>query len=71
MDHPSLQARGRTGCGLGDAASHIVFDIVMFRLPFFYTDNRGSRMTIQLLECMPMHRGEWPEIANRVMEPWR
>ena len=29
-------------CGLGDAASHIVFDNVMFYMPFFYTDISGG-----------------------------
>jgi len=41
MDHPSLSAREKIGYGLGDAASHIVFDNVMFYMPFFYTDIFG------------------------------
>jgi GPH family glycoside/pentoside/hexuronide:cation symporter len=41
MEHPQLSAREKTGYGLGDAASHIVFDNVMFYMPFFYTDIFG------------------------------
>lgn len=36
-----LSAREKIGYGLGDAASHIVFDNVMFYMPFFYTDVVG------------------------------
>ena len=41
MEHPQLSAREKIGYGLGDAASHIVFDNVMFYMPFFYTDIFG------------------------------
>ena len=41
MDTPSLSAREKIGYGLGDAASHIVFDNVMFYMAFFYTDVFG------------------------------
>jgi GPH family glycoside/pentoside/hexuronide:cation symporter len=37
----SLSAGEKIGYGLGDAASHIVFDNVMFYMPFFYTDVFG------------------------------
>ncbi len=36
-----LSAREKIGYGLGDAASHIVFDNVMFYMTFFYTDIFG------------------------------
>ncbi len=38
MDTTPLSAREKIGYGLGDAASHIVFDNVMFYMAFFYTD---------------------------------
>ena len=38
MDNTPLSAREKIGYGLGDAASHIVFDNVMFYMAFFYTD---------------------------------
>ncbi len=38
MATPTLSAREKIGYGLGDAASHIVFDNVMFYMAFFYTD---------------------------------
>jgi GPH family glycoside/pentoside/hexuronide:cation symporter len=41
MDTTPLSAREKIGYGLGDAASHIVFDNVMFYMPFFYTDIFG------------------------------
>ena len=41
MDTTLLSAREKIGYGLGDAASHIVFDNVMFYMPFFYTDIFG------------------------------
>jgi len=41
MDHPQLSIREKIGYGLGDAASHIVFDNVMFYMMFFYTDIFG------------------------------
>jgi glycoside/pentoside/hexuronide:cation symporter, GPH family len=41
MDTTPLSAREKIGYGLGDAASHIVFDNVMFYMPFFYTDVFG------------------------------
>ena len=41
MDTTPLTAREKIGYGLGDAASHIVFDNVMFYMPFFYTDIFG------------------------------
>jgi GPH family glycoside/pentoside/hexuronide:cation symporter len=41
MDTIRLSAREKIGYGLGDAASHIVFDNVMFYMPFFYTDVFG------------------------------
>jgi GPH family glycoside/pentoside/hexuronide:cation symporter len=41
MDSTPLSAREKIGYGLGDAASHIVFDNVMFYMPFFYTDIFG------------------------------
>jgi GPH family glycoside/pentoside/hexuronide:cation symporter len=41
MDHPALSVREKVGYGLGDAASHIVFDNVMFYMTFFYTDVFG------------------------------
>jgi glycoside/pentoside/hexuronide:cation symporter, GPH family len=41
MDTTPLTAREKIGYGLGDAASHIVFDNVMFYMPFFYTDVFG------------------------------
>jgi GPH family glycoside/pentoside/hexuronide:cation symporter len=41
MDNTPLSAREKIGYGLGDAASHIVFDNVMFYMPFFYTDIFG------------------------------
>jgi GPH family glycoside/pentoside/hexuronide:cation symporter len=41
MDNSPLSAREKIGYGLGDAASHIVFDNVMFYMMFFYTDIFG------------------------------
>ena len=41
MDNTPLSAREKIGYGLGDAASHIVFDNVMFYMMFFYTDIFG------------------------------
>jgi GPH family glycoside/pentoside/hexuronide:cation symporter len=41
MDLTPLSAREKIGYGLGDAASHIVFDNVMFYMMFFYTDIFG------------------------------
>jgi len=41
MDTTPLSAREKIGYGLGDAASHIVFDNVMFYMAFFYTDVFG------------------------------
>ncbi len=41
MDTTQLTAREKIGYGLGDAASHIVFDNVMYYMPFFYTDIFG------------------------------
>ena len=41
MDTTPLTTREKIGYGLGDAASHIVFDNVMFYMPFFYTDVFG------------------------------
>jgi len=38
METTALSAREKIGYGLGDAASHIVFDNVMFYMMFFYTD---------------------------------
>lgn len=38
MASTPLSAREKIGYGLGDAASHIVFDNVMFYMAFFYTD---------------------------------
>lgn len=38
MEPTPLSAREKIGYGLGDAASHIVFDNVMFYMAFFYTD---------------------------------
>lgn len=41
MSSPALSIREKIGYGLGDAASHIVFDNVMFYMAFFYTDVFG------------------------------
>jgi GPH family glycoside/pentoside/hexuronide:cation symporter len=41
MDTTRLSAWEKIGYGLGDAASHIVFDNVMIYMPFFYTDVFG------------------------------
>jgi GPH family glycoside/pentoside/hexuronide:cation symporter len=41
MNSAPLSAREKIGYGLGDAASHIVFDNVMFYMMFFYTDVFG------------------------------
>ena len=41
MENTALTAREKIGYGLGDAASHIVFDNVMFYMMFFYTDIYG------------------------------
>jgi len=41
MQAEGLSAREKVGYGLGDAASHIVFDNVMFYMMFFYTDIFG------------------------------
>lgn len=41
MENTPLSAREKIGYGLGDAASHIVFDNVMFYMMFFYTDVFG------------------------------
>ena len=41
MDKTALSAREKIGYGLGDAASHVVFDNVMFYMMFFYTDVFG------------------------------
>jgi GPH family glycoside/pentoside/hexuronide:cation symporter len=41
MPYVPLTAREKIGYGLGDAASHIVFDNVMFYMTFFYTDIFG------------------------------
>ncbi|PTY03821.1 MFS transporter [Opitutaceae bacterium EW11] len=41
MDPTPLPVREKIGYGLGDAASHIVFDNVMFYMMFFYTDVFG------------------------------
>ena len=41
MDNQALSVREKVGYGLGDAASHIVFDNVMFYMMFFYTDIFG------------------------------
>ena len=41
MDLTPLSAWEKIGYGLGDAASHIVFDNVMFYMMFFYTDIFG------------------------------
>ena len=41
MKHPPLSTKEKIGYGLGDAASHIVFDNVMFYMMFFYTDIFG------------------------------
>jgi GPH family glycoside/pentoside/hexuronide:cation symporter len=43
MDNTALTVREKVGYGLGDAASHIVFDNVMFYMMFFYTDVFGLR----------------------------
>jgi GPH family glycoside/pentoside/hexuronide:cation symporter len=43
MDTTPISAREKIGYGLGDAASHIVFDNVMFYMMFFYTDIFGLR----------------------------
>jgi GPH family glycoside/pentoside/hexuronide:cation symporter len=37
----ALSAREKIGYGLGDAASHVVFDNVMFYMMYFYTDVFG------------------------------
>lgn len=41
MSNHILSMREKIGYGLGDAASHIVFDNVMFYMMFFYTDIFG------------------------------
>lgn len=41
MSHHTLSIREKIGYGLGDAASHIVFDNVMLYMMFFYTDIFG------------------------------
>ncbi|HCD1257279.1 TPA: MFS transporter [Citrobacter amalonaticus] len=41
MNSQILSVREKVGYGLGDAASHIVFDNVMLYLMFFYTDIAG------------------------------
>ena len=41
MDNRALSVREKIGYGLGDAASHVVFDNVMFYMMFFYTDIFG------------------------------
>ncbi|MBW7984264.1 glycoside-pentoside-hexuronide family transporter [Enterobacillus tribolii] len=41
MNHHILSRREKIGYGLGDAASHIVFDNVMLYMMFFYTDIFG------------------------------
>ena len=41
MDKRALSVREKIGYGLGDAASHVVFDNVMFYMMFFYTDIFG------------------------------
>ncbi len=41
MEATRLSAKEKIGYGLGDAASHIVFDNVMFYMAFFYTDVFG------------------------------
>ena len=38
MDTTPLTPKEKIGYGLGDAASHIVFDNVMYYMPFFYTN---------------------------------
>ncbi|KAB8309577.1 hypothetical protein EH228_12850 [Erwinia endophytica] len=41
MSHQQLSIKEKIGYGLGDTASHIVFDNVMLYLMFFYTDIFG------------------------------
>ncbi|GDU95315.1 transporter [Escherichia coli] len=36
-----LSVKEKIGYGMGDAASHIIFDNVMLYMMFFYTDNFG------------------------------
>lgn len=41
MSHQQLSIKEKIGYGLGDTASHIIFDNVMLYLMFFYTDIFG------------------------------
>lgn len=41
MKNPVLSVKEKIGYGMGDAASHIIFDNVMLYMMFFYTDIFG------------------------------
>lgn len=41
MDSQIISVKEKIGYGMGDAASHIVFDNVMLYMMFFYTDIFG------------------------------
>ena len=52
MKSEVLSVKEKIGYGMGDAASHIIFDNVMLYMMFFYTDIFG----IPAWGCWPIER---------------
>ena len=62
MSTEVLSVKEKMGYGLGDAASHVIFDNVMLYMMFFYTDIFG--IPAGFLERMLMSRNSFSKACN-------